>query len=145
MPSSLSNKATNVIQERKGSCSQAIFTAYGEHLSLGKVDYDTCMKIASAFSGGIAGTGNVCGALSGALMAIGLKYGGANATKADEVARKFLDEFKSLHGTILCREFIDHDLFTDEDVKHAFQTGAFNNCDKFVEDAALLLDKLLGI
>ena len=146
MPSNLVNKAKEMMQERKGSCSQAIFTTFGEYLSLGKIDYDTCMKIASPFSGGIAGTGSVCGALTGALMALGLKYGSdADPFKINVVSRKLLDEFKSLHGTIICRELIDHDLITDEDVKHAFKTGVFKNCDKFVEDTASLLEKLLGI
>ncbi|MHA2377388.1 MAG: C-GCAxxG-C-C family protein [Candidatus Thorarchaeota archaeon] len=77
MPSNLADSANKIFQEQKGHCSQAIFAAYGEQLGLGKVDFDTCMKIASAFSGGIALTGNVCGALTGALMALGLKYGGA--------------------------------------------------------------------
>ncbi|TFH09504.1 MAG: C_GCAxxG_C_C family protein, partial [Candidatus Thorarchaeota archaeon] len=127
-----------------GSCSQAIFATYGEHLGLGKVDFDTAMKIASAFSGGIAGTGNVCGALTGALMALGLKYGSdANPLKINVVSRKLLDEFKSINGTTICRELINHDLLTDEDVQQAFKTGAFANCPKYVEDVGKILDKML--
>jgi hypothetical protein len=41
------------------------------------------------------------------------------------------------------RELINHDLITDEDVKQAFKSGAFDKCPKFVEDAAMLLAKLL--
>jgi C_GCAxxG_C_C family probable redox protein len=139
MPSN-PEKAKTMMQERKGHCAQAVFTTFGERLG---VDYDTCMKIASAFSGGIVRTGNVCGALNGALMALGLKYGGQDSTKVNEVASKFLDDFKSLNGSIICRELINHDLITDEDVNQAFKTEAFDNCPKFVEDAATLLEKLL--
>ncbi|MHA1934606.1 MAG: C-GCAxxG-C-C family protein [Candidatus Thorarchaeota archaeon] len=104
---------------------------------------DTCMKIASAFSGGIALTGNVCGALTGALMALGLKYGGAEREeKVNEVAVELLNEFKALNGSIICRELINHDLITDEDVKQAFKNGAFDNCPKFVQDVTKILDKL---
>lgn len=99
------------------------------------------MKITSAFGGGIAQTGNVCGALTGALMALGLKYD--NAEKADEAAVKFLDEFKSLNGSIICRELINHDLMTDKDIKQAFARGSFDNCPKFVEDVTVILDRLL--
>ena len=141
MPSNSAEKAKKIFQEQKAHCAQAIFSAYGEQLSEGKVDFDTCMKIASAFSGGIARTGNVCGALTGALMAIGLKY--RTAERADEIAGYLLKEFKSLNGSIICRELINHDLLTDEDVKHAFKTGAFDNCPKFVEDVTMILDKLL--
>lgn len=100
MPSNLSDTLKKYFLEKKVSCSQAIFAAYGERLSLGKVDYDTCLKIASAFSGGIAQTGNVCGALTGALMALGLKYGGTNEVegrKTNEVAVKLL--MNSNHST----------------------------------------------
>jgi len=139
-------------QEKKASCSQAIFAAYGEQFGLGKVDYDTCMSIAYAFCGGIANTGNICGALSGALMAIGLKHGGdamnEDATMEEsmnviKIGRKLLDEFKSLNGSIMCRELIKHDLLTDEDLMQAMEKGCFDNCPKFVEDVTMILDKLL--
>jgi C_GCAxxG_C_C family probable redox protein len=143
MSTNLTEKAKKIMDERKGSCVQAIFATFGEHLSEGKVDYDTCMKISSAFSVGIARTGNVCGAVTGALMALGLKYGGADSTEVNEVALKFLDEFKLRSESYICRELINHDLITDEDINHAFKTGAFNNCTKYVEDAALILEKLL--
>ncbi len=146
MSINLSKKATKVMEERRGSCSQAIFATYGEHLGLGKVDFDTCMKIASAFSGGIAATGNVCGALTGALMALGLKYGSdQDPFKINVVSRKLLDEFELLNGTTICRELINHDLLTQEDLKKAFETGAFDNCPKYVEDVTKILDKLLDI
>jgi len=142
VPSNSADTANKIFRERKGSCSQAIFAGYSEHL--GKVDHDTSMKIASAFSGGIARSGNVCGALTGALMALGLKYGDdKDENKVNEVAVKLLDEFESLHGTTICRELIDHDLITGEDVKQAFDTGAFDNCPKFVEDVTVILDRLL--
>lgn len=146
MPSDLSKKATAIMNEQRGSCSQAIFVTYGEHLSSGKIDYDTAMKIASAFSGGIARTGNICGAVSGALMALGLKFNESkNPNEINVVAEKFLNEFESLHETTTCRELINHDLITEADLKNAYETGAFKNCGKFVEDAAIILDKLLNL
>lgn len=143
MPSDLSDKAKEIMSKQQGHCAQAIFATYSEHLGLGKIDFDRAMKIASAFSGGIARTGNVCGALNGALMVLGYKYGGPDSTKANELAVKLLDEFKSVNGSTICRELINHDLVTDEDVNQAFKTGAFDNCPKFVEDVAMMLDKLL--
>ena len=146
MPSNPADTANKIFQDRKASCSQAIFAAYGEQLSLGKVDFDTGMKIGSAFSGGIARTGNVCGALTGALMALGLKYGDAeDENKVNEVAVELLNEFESLNGSTICRDLINHDLITDEDVKQTFNNGSFDNCPKFVEDVTKILDKLLGI
>ncbi|MGY5880408.1 MAG: C-GCAxxG-C-C family protein [Candidatus Thorarchaeota archaeon] len=134
--------AKRLFQEQKAQCAQAIFAAYGVELGQGNIDFEMCMKIAGAFSGGVAGTGNICGALNGALMAIGLKYD--NMNKANEVSMKLFDEFTSLNGSIHCRQLINHDLITEEDVKQAFATGAFNNCAKYVEDVTMILDKLLG-
>lgn len=139
------DKANKIFQERKASCSQAIFAAYGEHLGLGKIDFDTGLKIGSAFSGGIARTGNVCGAVTGALMALGLKYGDdENQNKVNEVAVELLTEFETINGTTICRDLINHDLITEADVKQAFANGSFDNCPKFVEDVTKIMDKLLS-
>ncbi|MGD9396942.1 MAG: C-GCAxxG-C-C family protein [Candidatus Thorarchaeota archaeon] len=143
MPSEAAKKARALVQEQKVHCAQAVLTAHGEELGSGKIDHETLLKISSAFSGGIARQGNVCGAVTGALMALGLKHGGQDSRKADEVAVMFLREFKTLHGTVNCRELINHDLVTDADVQKAFKTGAFKDCPKFVEDAVVLLEKLL--
>ncbi|MGY5876161.1 MAG: C-GCAxxG-C-C family protein [Candidatus Thorarchaeota archaeon] len=144
MPSNSADTANKIFRERKGSCSQAIFAGYSEQLGLGKVDYDISMRIASAFSGGIARMGNICGALTGALMALGLKYGAdEEQNKINEVSVKLLDEFQSLNGSIICRELIKHDLITEEDLKQAFENGSFDNCHKFVEDVTVMLDRLL--
>ncbi|MHA2369121.1 MAG: C-GCAxxG-C-C family protein [Candidatus Hodarchaeales archaeon] len=147
MPSNLADTAKKLFSEESGyNCAQAIFAASSEHLGLGTVDHDTSVRIASAFGGGITRTGNVCGALTGAVMALGLKYGGAtykDQEKANAVAGKLLTEFTSRHGSIICRELIDHDLITDEDIKQAFKKGVFKNCPKFVDDVAMMLEKLL--
>ncbi len=139
MTSNPADTAKEIFHAQKGHCSQAIFAAYGEHLGLGKVDFDTCMRISSAFSGGIALTGNVCGALTGALMSLGLKFGD-DVNQVNVHAVKLLDEFKSLHGSIICRDLINHDLTTDEQIKQAFATGAFDNCPKYIEDVTKLMD-----
>jgi len=144
MPSNSADKANKIFQDRKGSCSQAIFAGYCEQISVGKIDSDTGMKIASAFSGGIATTGNVCGALTGGLLALGLKFGDhENVNKVNVVGRTLLNEFESLNGSTICRTLINHDLLTEEDLQQAFKTGAFDNCPKYVEDVPVIMDKLL--
>ncbi len=128
------------------NCAQAIFSVYGQNLGF---DRDTCLKITSVFSGGINRMGDVCGAVTGALMAIGLKHGDVRPLRelklrvADDIADEFIKKFKDRNVTIICRDLIDHDLLTAEDVDHAFKTGAFNNCPKFVKDAAEILEKIL--
>jgi hypothetical protein len=38
---------------------------------------------------------------------------------------------------------INHDLKTIEDIQDAFESGAFDKCPKFIEDASKILDKFL--
>ena len=145
-----SEKATELFEGRKCSCSQAIFSAYNETLGLDSIDNDTCLKLSSAFCGGLANTGNICGALSGGLMILGLKYGCVKedasieeGMKAIEVGRQLIDEFTKIHGTTLCKDLINHDLNTPEDIQDAFAKGSFNNCTTFVKDTGTILDTLL--
>jgi C_GCAxxG_C_C family probable redox protein len=137
-------EAKKIMDEQRGSCSQAIFATYGVHLSSGKLDYETCRNIASGFGGGIASNGNVCGALTGAIMALGLKYGGSMMEeKAFQAAKTLLENFAKLHGSVLCRELIKYDLAAAEDVREAFEKCVFDNCPKYVEDVAEILETLI--
>jgi C_GCAxxG_C_C family probable redox protein len=134
--------ASKLMEERRGNCAQAILTMYGPQLSLGKVDCDTCMRLASAFGGGINRTGNVCGAITGALMALGIKYG-RDFQLIAKVSNQLIDEFTSINGSIICRDLIGHNLFDDEDVRKAFAEETFKKCKKYVDDAACLLEKYI--
>ena len=66
------NKRTLALaQFDKGfACSQAVFSAYAEDLGL---DQETALKIAGPFGGGTGRKAETCGAVTGALMALGLK------------------------------------------------------------------------
>jgi len=142
--SKLDNSASKMMDERRGNCAQAIFTTYGPHLAKGKVDFDLCMKITSAFGGGINRTGNVCGAVTGALMALGLKYG-LSIQEVTKVSNQILDEFTAINGSIICRDLIGHDLFDDEDMRKAFEKDAFKKCMKYVDDVARMMEKHLEL
>jgi len=54
------------------TCSAAVFSAFSSEMGL---DVKTARKIACGFGGGVSKTGNICGAVSGAIMVIGLNYG----------------------------------------------------------------------
>ena len=64
------------------SCSQSVLAAFAPELGL---DADAALRVSAAFGGGMGRTGGTCGAVTGALMALGLKYG---ATVADPVAKE---------------------------------------------------------
>ena len=53
----------------KFNCSQAVFAAFGPAYGLSE---DSCLKIGCAFGGGMGKQQLTCGAVTGALMALGL-------------------------------------------------------------------------
>jgi C_GCAxxG_C_C family probable redox protein len=130
------------------SCSQAVLSAFCEPLGL---DRETALKIAQAFGGGIAEAGNICGAVSGAYMVIGLKYG---RTRADDDAAKektyslvkeFQKRFTAIHDSIICRELLGYRLDDPEERQKAFDEGLFENlCPKLVKSAAEILAEILS-
>lgn len=129
------------------SCSQAVLSAFGPALGL---DRDTALKAAAAFGGGMAGRANTCGAVSGALMGIGLKYGGASSDddeakeRAYSLARKFMREFESRHGSVLCRNLLGYDIGTPEGWESARRKNLrATRCINFVRGAAEILHELL--
>ncbi|MHA1912935.1 MAG: C-GCAxxG-C-C family protein [Promethearchaeota archaeon] len=129
------------------SCSQSILSTFGPQLGLSR---ELALKIATGFGGGISRLGGVCGAVSGAVMAIGLKYGQSELkdihTKEEtyRITRQFLDEFKEKNGSIICNELLTCDINTPEGRKKAIDEGIFKAvCPQLVKDAAIWLEKSL--
>ena len=83
-------------------------------------------KIASAFAGGIGNTGAVCGAVVGAVMAIGLRLHQKNTMEESlqnlAVASNFRSRFEEETGSINCRELTGLDLTTDEGIKQLMKS-----------------------
>ncbi|MDP4092831.1 MAG: C-GCAxxG-C-C family protein [Bacillota bacterium] len=129
------------------NCSQAVFSAYSSELGL---DTEMALKVAGAFGGGMGHTGEVCGAVSGALMLIGLKYG---KTKKDDneakertyaLVKEFSRRFKEIHGTVRCTELLGYDLSSEEQLIAARDKGLFSSvCPKLVKDACEIVETLL--
>lgn len=131
------------------SCSQAVFGAFSEAWGLEK---ERAHKIAQAFGGGMARLGLTCGAVTGALMVIGLKHGRTRPQDAEAkektyaLAREFMSRFEAKHGSLVCRELIGFDLSTDEGYHQAKEKSVFQKlCPQFVADAADLLADLLKV
>lgn len=130
------------------NCSQAILAAFSETLGL---DAQTALTLASGFGGGMGGMGGVCGALTGAIMVLGLKYGSPDAsdkTTKYEVYQKtriLAEEFKLRTGSLYCRDLLGFDMSTDEGQLAAKRPGAFHECPQFVRVAAEILEEMLEL
>jgi C_GCAxxG_C_C family probable redox protein len=88
------------------------------------LENDLVPRVATAFGGGIGGTGSVCGALVGAVMAIGLKYGRRDAAERDAQAYALTQQvrrrFEQALGHVDCRVLTGMDLSTREGAKRFY-------------------------
>jgi C_GCAxxG_C_C family probable redox protein len=83
------------------------------------MDYQTAVKVSAGFGGGMY-LGSVCGAVTGGIMAIGLKCGGTDAAataRTTKLVREFADRFKAQHKWINCPELTGVDVSNPEVVK----------------------------
>jgi C_GCAxxG_C_C family probable redox protein len=129
------------------SCSQAVLSAYAGRFGL---DREMALKVSGAFGGGMGHLGETCGAVTGAFMLIGLKYGKTRVgdeqrrDKAHSLVREFAREFKSRNGSIMCRELLGCDISTSEGMKLAEENELFiTRCPRFVRDAAEIIEQIL--
>ncbi|MCU0287326.1 MAG: C-GCAxxG-C-C family protein [Acidobacteria bacterium] len=128
-------------------CSQAVITPYVEQWGL---DREHFLKLTDAFGGGIGGLANICGAVSAAIMLIGLKYGRTSASDLDarQKTRKMVKEFVKLYnernGFIDCKNLLGVDISTGEGMAEAKEKGYFNSkCPGLIEDAVDILNSIL--
>ena len=128
------------------SCSQAVFAAFADDFGM---DEQTALRLASSFGGGMGGMRETCGAVSGMLMAAGLKWGYSEVGNLDVKTahyarvRSLIEAFKQEHSTIVCRELLAHlgELKKDPSARTA-EYYKVRPCVMFVETAARLLDEM---
>lgn len=128
------------------SCSMAVVGAFCEQFGL---DKKLAYKVSSGFGGGMH-CDQTCGAVTGAFMVIGLKYGRTQADDLDakmktaRLTNEFAKKFKARHGSIACTALIGHNISTIEGFEAAKKADAFKQiCPKYVRSAAEILDELL--
>jgi C_GCAxxG_C_C family probable redox protein len=111
---------------------------------------DQAAKVAAGFGGGIGRMGNICGALSGAIMVLGLKYGATDpkdkATKMRtyQIVGRVVERFKQVCGSTDCRDLLGFDLSTPEGSLRAQQPSVFIKCPDFVREAGEILEAILS-
>jgi C_GCAxxG_C_C family probable redox protein len=129
------------------NCSQSVLQAVAPRLGLPQA---VAARLASPFGAGIAFQGQQCGAVSGALLAIGLRYGNQSAQDkaSKELAyrrsQEFIARFKARRQTSLCRELLGIDLSQPGELERTRQLGVFDEtCPGFVRDAVEILSAML--
>ena len=127
------------------NCAQAIVRIYGPEHGLSVLD---ALKVSCGFGGGMR-RGDTCGAVSGALMVLGLRYGPKDVSdtsaKNNVYSRvtEFCRRYESRCGYINCRDLLGCDISTEEGMKKARKNNLFKTvCPRMVETAAEILEEM---
>ncbi len=135
--------------EQEFNCAQAVLMMFGPSLGL---DKRTASRLGAAFGGGMVRSGNTCGAVSGALMVLGLKFGNSDNDDKESKeaaytqAEAFVKEFKENNSSIVCRDLLGCDLSKPGGLEYARESKLFQSiCPKLVRDAADIVEQLTGV
>ena len=142
-------EAFEIIAAHKMNCSQTVFTTFCEELGL---DRKTALQIAQAFGGGMH-INSVCGAVTGAYMALGLAQEKTSPDKPRESAdrtnalvKEFNEKFRALHGSLNCSGLIGYDLSKPEEASAAREKQVFSTiCPALVRDSVKIVESLLKL
>jgi C_GCAxxG_C_C family probable redox protein len=128
------------------ACSQAILGVYGPRFGL---DEGLAARVAAGFAGGMR-MAETCGAVTGALMVLGLAYcgddcrQGAGRKAAYGAVTSFMRKFGERHGSLTCRDLLGCDISTPDGAQAAQDQGLFRTkCVQLVRDAAELVEGTL--
>lgn len=123
-------------------CARCVLHALQTHMRVIDDDgaFTAAFKSSTALSAGVARKGETCGALIGALMAVGLETG---TTRLDDfdgyvetmgAASSIFDRFKERYGTVKCMEIQERlfgrsiDFFKDEDAEWWYRNEGLDKC-----------------
>ncbi|MGD0354284.1 MAG: C-GCAxxG-C-C family protein [Dehalococcoidia bacterium] len=129
------------------NCTQAVLAEFAEDFGLDRV---MAYKVAAGFGGGMGHMGKTCGAVTGAFMVIGLKYGmtAADGSQSHRAAfgkvREFTEKFRAKHGSITCSKLLGADFSKPGEFREAVKKGIPQKiCPQLVQDAAEIVESLI--
>jgi C_GCAxxG_C_C family probable redox protein len=97
----------------------------------------------------MARSGNACGAVTGAMMVIGLKFASADLdpeakARRYATAHRLFEEFRLRDGSIMCRNLLGFDIGTEKGWSEAQERDTHHTvCPTFVRDVCQILERIL--
>jgi len=146
--SEYANKAVGLFREGGCNCAQAVCAAFCDVTGL---DERTAMRVSSSFGGGMGRMREVCGAVSGALMVIGMMLAPEDPTDKPaktehyRIIQEYAARFRERNGSIVCRELLGDKAgsgYVPEDRTEEY--FKMRPCERMVYDAAALLEQTLA-
>jgi C_GCAxxG_C_C family probable redox protein len=129
------------------NCTQALLATYGKRFGLNR---EAALKIGTPFGGGMGRMGKTCGAVTGAFMLIGLKYGvttpdSERKIKAYELVEKFVEKFTSdtVPHSIVCSELLGFSFGSLNELSEDKYRIIQEKCPGYVRKAAEIIEEIL--
>lgn len=129
------------------SCSQAVAAVFAEDHGL---PVPIALRLAQGFGGGMARLAETCGAVTGAIMVVGLKHGrtrpGDDAAKERTYAlvQEVVRRFRARHGALDCRDLLGCDIGTPEGRKLVADEKLHDDiCPLLIASAVEILEDVL--
>jgi C_GCAxxG_C_C family probable redox protein len=143
------DKALSNYREGAGyTCAHSVLSAFAEDINLP----EEFVRVASIFGGGVARSGAMCGAITGALMVLGVKYGmrfpedQETKEKGYELANILIERFREKNGAVTCRELLGHDPGDPEGQRMIGEEQLkVKLCPGFIKDAVEILEDYLQL
>jgi len=124
------------------NCAESTLLAYADAAG---IQSPLIPSIASAIGAGISRTGQVCGAVTGSLLVIGLLCGRRKAGDSNDFAYYygwlFMEKFREKHSSIHCRDLTGQD-FNDEKAWESYDYKTY--CSPLVRNAVEILNEIMG-
>lgn len=125
------------------NCAESVLLALSDYTCI----FCECIPAVAAGFGGGMKMGSVCGAVTGAIMGIGLLHGGTD-TKArknvNQLVKTFMEQFKKEYYTIVCRDLLGVDVLTEEGIQHYKKANLRRQCENYVTTSFQIAKTLLA-
>jgi C_GCAxxG_C_C family probable redox protein len=135
--------------DNKFNCSQSVLTAFADESGLSE---EESLRVSCAFGGGMGRQQHTCGAVTGAAMALGLRFGKGKNDNDEKKLQTYdktvelFDEFTKLNGSTNCRELLNNLNMRDEkELELINEQNLFHtNCRKYVADAVRITENIIN-
>ena len=139
-------KALNYFSQ-KLHCSQSVLAAFAEKCG---ITDEQALKLGSCLGSGMR-KGEVCGAVTGSLMVLGLLYGQKNAgdtegrQSSNKVNDLMMNRFKEKCGSYICNDLLGCDITTEEGHQYCVDNKLFTEfCPKMVAAAVDIVEEIIS-
>jgi len=139
--------AVEMYQTTGYNCAQSVLAVFAPELGM---DRDTAMKIACGFGSGMGRSGNMCGAVTGGMLVLGLKFGMMDSESQEDKEKTYeevavlLERIKTIHGSANCTDLMGVDLGTPEGLQESQDRDLSDKvCSKIIEDVTRILEELI--